>query len=636
MAGNFKIICMRRWVILVALTAVVAIIPVPAQAMPNHDEIAVSRINSANGNEFIEIYNYSSQPTDVMRFNVRAFNSNGTQDLSKNFDKVTLLSNGFILIAQGGTEDNSDENYTTNSITPLGGRIEIYFDLELKSQICWGSITCDNHVTISDSAIFMTDDCALDENCSTATVRFGGITNAEMCQFNSDIFASSENCIDTSGGGDPLTSSSRELAISEIAARICPIDQPNCTNEQAKDEAFVEIYNNSPEDFGLSGWRVQYASATSTNNYQPGSYSVIATIEEPILGFERLVIPVAVGSADNGYLRIIDETGQTIDLVGWGKAAAAKGDKPAEKITFNNSIQRCELPDGYLIDSGSNAGDFATYSYPTKDDGVACLPPRPVNLCTGLILSEIAANVDEQFIEIANPTTGEINLTDCQLTTNRNQNKYVFDEGTLQSGGYLTVYIKDTTLTLTKTTTGTVYLLSSEGVAVDSVTYSNLSQATSWALVDGVWRQTYALTPDEANIWEAYAACPAGQYRNLDTGRCRNLATTSELAPCKEGYERNPLTNRCRKIVVEEDQLKPCAEGWERNPDTNRCRKKVSTGAAAFAVQSSGPTGTGTAYVLASAGVIAATAGITLFQFRMEIAGLARRLLPKLLPAKQL
>ncbi|MDR1969785.1 MAG: lamin tail domain-containing protein [Candidatus Nomurabacteria bacterium] len=626
---------MKKIMLFVIAVAFLIIIPLPAKAMPINDEIAVSRINSANSVEFIEIYNYSSQPIDVMRLTVKSFNSNGNQNFSKDFDKVTLLSNGFTLIAQNGTVDNSDASYTANNITPLGGKIEIYLDLALESEICWGTITCGNHVTIADSAVFMTESCALDENCSGATIRFGGVTSAKMCQFDNKIFASSENCINPSNGGqgENPTLSSRELAISEIAARVCLPDQPNCTNDQAKQGAFIEIYNNSTKDFTLSGWRVQYASATAANNYQPGNYSTVATVTASILGFEYLILPGAVGSADNGYIRIIDENDQIIDLVGWGRATAAKGGGAADKITFGNSIQRCELPNGYLINSGTNANDFVTYLQPTKGEGVACLPPKPVNHCTGLILSEIAANVDEQFIEIANPTNKKIDITSCQLMTNRNQNKYVLDEGSLPSKGYLAIYIKNTNLTLTKTTTGTVYLQSSDGTQVDVATYSNLRKETSWALVKGVWRQTYELTPNEANIWEAYPACPDGQYRNLETGRCRKVTAVVGLVPCKEGYERNPLTNRCRKIPIEAE-LKPCAEGWERNPETNRCRKIVSTEPAAFAIQPGGPIGNDGIYLLVGGGILITTAGIVSFQFRMEITRMARRLMPKFSPTK--
>jgi hypothetical protein len=287
--------------------------------------------------------------------------------------------------------------------------------------------------------------------------------------------------------------------------------------------------------------------------------------------------------------------------------------------------------------------------------------PGVINDCAGLELSEIAANVDEQFIEIANVTARAIDVTGCQLMTNRNNAAYEFPEAMLAGGGYLVVKIKDTSLTLTKTTTGTVYLLASDGGReVDSTAYASLAKDTSWALIDGAWRQTYTLTPNAANVWAAYPSCPAGQERNIETGRCRKILepevlapcpagqyrnpetnrckkydTGSTLTPCKEGYERNPLTNRCRKIVVEEDGLKPCAEGWERNPETNRCRKKVSTAPASFAVQPGDSTGGSMTALLASAGVVILTTSIILFQFRMEIANFFRRLRPKLSLARQ-
>jgi len=504
------------------------------------------------------------------------------------------------------------------------------------------------------------------------------LMDTEICKFNDEILASDEECVEldiVSDGeeaenleepDDSAPIFSRQLVISEIAARICPEESPNCSNDEARTNAFVEIYNNSPVDFTLDGWRIQYASATANNNYQPGNYSNSSSnsvaISQSIEGFEWAVLPFAVGNATDGYLRIVDETGKEIDLVGWGKAANAKGERAALSMTTNNSIQRCELPDanGYLIDSGNSADDFAVYTSPTKGANVACIPPTPVNYCDGLELSEIAANVDSQFIEIYNPTAFDIDVADCQLMTNRNNNVKVLD-GTLSPESYLVINIKDTALALTKTTTGTVYLFSSDGQKeIDSTFYSNLSKDTSWSLVDGEWRQTYQLTPNEANVWMAYpscpagqernpetgrcrkipepevlAPCPAGQYRNPETNRCRKFETSSTLTPCKEGYERNPLTNRCRKIVVEEDGLKPCAEGYERNPETNRCRKIVSTDSAAFAVQSGDPTGNGTAYVVAGIGVVSITAGMILFQFRTELMRALRRLRSKFPPIKK-
>lgn len=46
------------------------------------------------------------------------------------------------------------------------------------------------------------------------------------------------------------------------------------------------------------------------------------------------------------------------------------------------------------------------------------------------------------------------------------------------------------------------------------------------------------------------AVCAEGQERNPKTNRCRSIATNADapLEPCKEGQERNPDTNRCRNV----------------------------------------------------------------------------------------
>lgn len=276
----------------------------------------------------------------------------------------------------------------------------------------------------------------------------------------------------------------------------------------------------------------------------------------------------------------------------------------------------------------------------------------PVNHCDGVKLSEIGANVDDQFIELVNVSDQPVNLSGCQLMTNRSATNYfAFEDETLAPGAFRVVKLADTTLTLTKTTSGTVYFYSSDGeLEIDSVGYADLAQGTSWSIIDGSWAQTHAATPGLVNIYQEYptcqdgyyrnletgrcnkivvatgpATCPAGQYRNQATNRCRKLETASTLTPCKEGQERNLETNRCRKIAATVLTLKPCADGYERNTETNRCRKIVETAAAQFAVDPGPPSNTSQHLMVAALGVLAATTVILLFQYRMELGQLIRK-----------
>jgi len=228
-------------------------------------------------------------------------------------------------------------------------------------------------------------------------------------------------------------------------------------------------------------------------------------------------------------------------------------------------------------------------------------PIEKINECQGLMISEIAANTDDddQFIEIVNMTSDVVDVTGCEIQTNRSSTKRHTLKGTLYPGQQQVVYVKDTDLTLTKTTRGVVYLLSSDGLReVDQVAYDSLAPSTSWAIVDGGWRQTYVVTPAAVNQWAEYAACTSGysrsaeggvcvkspvvlsssadcgegKYRNPTTNRCKTIEADGELSSCGDGQYRNPETNRCRAIASTASLLAPCSPGQERNPETNRCR----------------------------------------------------------------
>ena len=207
--------------------------------------------------------------------------------------------------------------------------------------------------------------------------------------------------------------------------------------------------------------------------------------------------------------------------------------------------------------------------------------PLPVNSCDGLKINEIAANVEteDQFIELYNTTTSHIDLDRCVVQTNRSTTaSYVLGSESLPPGNYKTVYVKYTPLTLTKTTSGTVYLLSSDMTTeVDAVSYNELAEDSSWILYNQAWLQTYALTPDSSNSLMEYLPCDAGYERNIETGRCNQIASEEELTDCGPGKYRSSETNRCRTLETSASSLAPCASNQYRNPETNRCRSLVST-----------------------------------------------------------
>lgn len=116
------------------------------------------------------------------------------------------------------------------------------------------------------------------------------------------------------------------------------------------------------------------------------------------------------------------------------------------------------------------------------------------------------------------------------------------------------------------------------------------------------------------------AACDNDQYRNPETGRCKKISV-STLVPCKEGQYRSEETNRCRNIVAA-STLVPCRDGQYRSDETNRCRNV--TGAAipdaAYGVEPVKDTGLAFAGWWALGGVGAFALGYAGWEWRRELA----------------
>lgn len=411
-------------------------------------------------------------------------------------------------------------------------------------------------------------------------------------------------------------------------------------------EEFIELYNADDKPLQLAGWKLQVLKKdASTPNDNP---RVIKTFGDVVLapgefyvlrngpatdGFdETFDIKVKNSLTNDGSVRLVNAAGVQSDLIGWAKTRQFEtAPAPAPDSSKPNAVlQRC-VTNGAVVDNDNNQTDFAYYERYELRWFVACQedPPVPRNACRGVSFSEIGANLEEPFIEVYNSANQAVDLTGCQITTNRSKKNYVFTKHELAPGGFLAIKLNDTSLNLVKSS-GTVYLLTSTGDEIDAQPYEVTAKNTSWSLIDGEWKQTYVPTPGAANTYQKWPPCPAGkvrseetghcigvaraesepvpcqswQYRNPETGRCKNYLKTADQKPCQEGQYRseatgrcrsiasaaakvlkpcrddqfrNPATGRCKKIAADSEVVKECAEGFERNPATKRCRKIVQS-----------------------------------------------------------
>lgn len=391
---------------------------------------------------------------------------------------------------------------------------------------------------------------------------------------------------------------------------------PILISKISQDKKYVEIYNPTNQNVNLAGWKIEYYTGSGVKTVgKIFKDEVISANGFLVLSNDKMSADVIkfdnnLGLAQNdGSVVLSRSDGSVSDTVGWGNNSKSAGSpiKGGVKIVW-----RCFI-DGNIIDSKNNSTDFlsskgsdnqeiAPYSRPNcKTPDSRPEPPKELNKCEGLKLSEIASNVDEQFIEIVNSGEKTVITTGCKLAVGDAGVRENIGDIELNPGEFLTIKIKNTKLKLPKTK-GKVYLLDEAGSKIDISEYKNIPKDASWSLVDDEWTRTFAITEGSANIFKEYpdcqsgyernvlgrcvkiaippveSPCPVGQYRHPDTRRCRKIEATKTITPCKDGYYRSEETGRCRSIASAVTKtLKPCPEGQFRNSSTGRCKKIAST-----------------------------------------------------------
>ena len=137
------------------------------------------------------------------------------------------------------------------------------------------------------------------------------------------------------------------VVISEFATR----------GPTAATDEFVELYNPTDNPVDLSGWRLQYKSATGTtwndravlpaNSFIParGFFLIVNTsyIGGATPDYSSGLWNSGSGMADNGHERILDASLVEVDKVGWGSAIDPEGGvtAPNHGTTANgNSVER--------------------------------------------------------------------------------------------------------------------------------------------------------------------------------------------------------------------------------------------------------------------------------------------------------
>ena len=398
------------------------------------------------------------------------------------------------------------------------------------------------------------------------------------------------------------------------------IDNPGESTEEntpiliskiSQDKKYVEIYNPTNRNANLAGWKIEYYTGSGAKTVgKIFKDEVILANGFLVLSNDKMLADVIkfdnnLGLAQNdGSVVLLRSGGSVADAVGWGNNSKSAGSliKGGVKIVWRCFIDENIIDSKFLSGKNLNNQEVEPYSRPNcKSPEPKPEPSKELNKCEGLKLSEIASNVDEQFIEIVNSGEKTVITTGCKLAVGDSGVRENIGDIELKPGEFLTIKIKNTKLKLPKTK-GKVYLLDEAGSKIDSAEYEKLAKSSSWSLIDDEWMQTFMITENSENIFKEYldcqngyernalgkcvkiaiptveSSCPVGQYRHLETRRCRKIEAAKTITPCKDGYYRSEETGRCRSIAsAAAKTLKPCPEGQFRNSATGRCKKIAST-----------------------------------------------------------
>lgn len=379
----------------------------------------------------------------------------------------------------------------------------------------------------------------------------------------------------------------------------------------SQDKKYIEIYNPTNQNVDLTGWKIEYYAGSGVETVgKIFKDEVILANEFLVLSNDKMLAGAIkfdnnLGLAQNdGSVVLSRSDGSVADTVGWGNNSKSAGSpiKGGVKIVWRCFIDENIIDSKFLSGKNLNNQEVEPYSRPNcKTPDSKSESSKELNKCEGLKLSEIASNVDEQFIEIINSGEKTVITTGCKLTVSDSGVRENIGDIELNPGEFLTIKIKNTNLKLPKTK-GKVYLLDEAGSKIDISEYNNISKGASWSLVDDEWTRTFAITEGAANVFKEYpdcqsgyernvlgrcvkiatppveSPCPVGQYRHPETRRCRKIEAEKTITPCKDGYYRSEETGRCRSIAsAAAKTLKPCPEGQFRNSVTGRCKKIAST-----------------------------------------------------------
>jgi len=216
-----------------------------------------------------------------------------------------------------GTATSYEIRYATFTVASLGGDTTLWWNLAKKVDEDMATIPSPSPAG------------------SKEVIRVEGLPSGQNITFHIRSKDESGNQSDMDTGSEASVDIPAHVLISEFATR---------GPDSARDE-FVELYNpgDSPQD--VTNWKLEYAAASHSG------WNVKETLGAASVGAKGFYLITSnyayysssntvpadhesstyLGLADDGHIRIVDESGYMVDKVGYGNAVLPEGNSPAPK-----------------------------------------------------------------------------------------------------------------------------------------------------------------------------------------------------------------------------------------------------------------------------------------------------------------
>lgn len=281
---------------------------------------------------------------------------------------------------------------------------------------------------------------------------------------------------------------------------------------------FIELYNNGVEPVDVSGWTLDYKSATEK------TWSKRATISEATIMGSRTILVVSTEDAaehkltsgmsqTGGNVRLKDKQGNVMDQLAWGD-----GDSPESQAVLapavGQAITRSLAEDpSALVDTDNNYEDFVLSPAPTpgllRAPEVAEDEPVPTSESVAdtnrLFISELLpdpesplSDAQDEYIELYNEGDTAISLEGWSLRDKTNH-VYRLTNLSVDAKSFLVFKSNETKISLNNDG-DEIFLVDPTGNIVDnSPNYGSAKPGLAWGLSDGGWAWLSEPTPGSSN-----------------------------------------------------------------------------------------------------------------------------------------